>query len=87
VPLKRLSTIILHGSISQKTNMNFVTSYLLYRIIRRKFLLDLHVNFRSDICCLYQAVIRSRVSSGSIVFDYELDDRGSIPGRGKGFFL
>jgi hypothetical protein len=29
----------------------------------------------------------SRVSSGSIVSDYGLDDRGSIPGRGKGFFL
>jgi hypothetical protein len=26
-------------------------------------------------------------SSGSIVSDYGLDDRGSIPGRGKGFFL
>jgi hypothetical protein len=30
---------------------------------------------------------RSRVSSGSIVSDYGLDDRGSIPGRGKEFFL
>jgi hypothetical protein len=33
---------------------------------------------------------RSRVSSGSIVSDYELDDRairGSIPGKGKGIFL
>jgi hypothetical protein len=30
---------------------------------------------------------RSRVSSGSIVSDYGLDDRGSIPSRGKGFFL
>jgi hypothetical protein len=29
----------------------------------------------------------SRVSSGSIVSDYGLDDRGSIPGGGKGFFL
>jgi hypothetical protein len=29
-------------------------------------------------------VIRSRSSSGSIVSDYDLDDRGSIPGRGKG---
>jgi hypothetical protein len=26
-------------------------------------------------------------SSGSIVSDYRLDDRGSIPGRGRGFFL
>jgi hypothetical protein len=32
-------------------------------------------------------VRRSRVSSGSIVSDYGLDDRGSIPGGGKGFFL
>jgi hypothetical protein len=30
---------------------------------------------------------RSRVSSGSIVSDYGLDDRSSIPGSGKGFFL
>jgi hypothetical protein len=30
---------------------------------------------------------RSRVSSGSIVSDYGLDDRGSIPGGSKGFFL
>jgi hypothetical protein len=29
----------------------------------------------------------SRVISGSIVSDYGLDDRGSIPGRGKGYFL
>jgi hypothetical protein len=29
----------------------------------------------------------SRVSSVSIVSDYGLGDRGSIPGRGKGFFL
>jgi hypothetical protein len=29
----------------------------------------------------------SRVSSGSIVSDYGLDDRGSILGRGRGFFL
>jgi hypothetical protein len=26
-------------------------------------------------------------TSGSIVSDYELDDRGSIPDRGRGFFL
>jgi hypothetical protein len=30
---------------------------------------------------------RSWGSSVSIVSDYRLDDRGSIPGRGKGFFL
>jgi hypothetical protein len=29
----------------------------------------------------------SRGSSVSIVSDYGLDDRDSIPGRGKGFFL
>jgi hypothetical protein len=27
------------------------------------------------------------ILEGSIVSDYGLDDRGSIPGRGKGFFL
>jgi hypothetical protein len=30
---------------------------------------------------------RSRGSSVNIVSDYGLDDRGSIPGRGRGFFL
>jgi hypothetical protein len=30
---------------------------------------------------------RSHGSSGSIVSDYGLDDRGSISGRGKGFFF
>jgi hypothetical protein len=33
------------------------------------------------------SLIWIRVSSGSIVSDYGLDDRGSIPGGGKGFFL
>jgi hypothetical protein len=38
---------------------------------------------------LYLALIlnRSRGSSVSIVSDYRLYDRDSIPGRGKGFFL
>jgi hypothetical protein len=36
---------------------------------------------------LHYLIFRSRVSSGSIVSDYGLDDRGSIPGMGKGFFL
>jgi hypothetical protein len=31
--------------------------------------------------------LRSRGSSGSIVSDYELDDRGSIPDRGREFFF
>jgi hypothetical protein len=35
----------------------------------------------------YYPSILSQVSSVSIVSDYRLDDRGSIPGRGKGFFL
>jgi hypothetical protein len=30
---------------------------------------------------------RSRGSSVSIVSDYELDDRGSIPDEGRGFFF
>jgi hypothetical protein len=29
----------------------------------------------------------TRGSSGSIVSDYGLDDRGSIPDRGRGFFF
>jgi hypothetical protein len=32
------------------------------------------------------AVFMRRGSSGSIVSDYELDNRGSIPDRGRGFF-
>jgi hypothetical protein len=30
---------------------------------------------------------RSWGSSGCFVYDYGLDDRGSIPDRGRGFFL
>jgi hypothetical protein len=40
----------------------------------------------SDTCGKY-VCHGSRGSSGSIVSDYGLDDRGSIPGGGKGFFL
>jgi hypothetical protein len=38
---------------------------------------------------LYKApdLVGSRGSSVSIVSDYGLDDRGSIPGRGRGFFF
>jgi hypothetical protein len=32
-------------------------------------------------------MMKEPASSGSIVSDYGLDDRGSIPGRGKGFFV
>jgi hypothetical protein len=32
-------------------------------------------------------ICKSRGSSGSIVSDYGLDDRGSIPDRGRGFFF
>jgi hypothetical protein len=34
-----------------------------------------------------QEVSRSRGSSGIIVSDYGLDDRGSFPGRGREFFF
>jgi hypothetical protein len=36
---------------------------------------------------MYLTLFRSRVSSGSMVSDYGLGDRGSIPGRGNGFLL
>jgi hypothetical protein len=36
---------------------------------------------------LILSYIRSRCSSVSIVSDYRLDDRDSIPDRGRGFFL
>jgi hypothetical protein len=35
---------------------------------------------------MYFLFLRSRGSSVSIMSDYGLDDRGSIPGRGKGYF-
>jgi hypothetical protein len=39
--------------------------------------------------CLQQVISWSRGRSGSIVSNYRLDegDRGSISGRGRGFFL
>jgi hypothetical protein len=45
---------------------------------RTKKLTSFHLNFWK--------LPGSRVSSGSIVSDYGLDDRGSIPGGGKRFF-
>jgi hypothetical protein len=36
---------------------------------------------------MYLKLCGSRGSSGNIVPDYGLDDRGSIPDRGKGFFF
>jgi hypothetical protein len=35
----------------------------------------------------YPVIHGSWGSSVSIVSDYRLDDQGSIPGKGKGFFL
>jgi hypothetical protein len=46
--------------------------------------------FQLDSCVFYVTYVRgfrSRGSSGSIVSDYGLDDRGSIPHRGRGFFF
>jgi hypothetical protein len=42
---------------------------------------------RSENIAVLIVFIRSRGSSGSIVSDYGLDDRGSIPDRGRGFFF
>jgi hypothetical protein len=36
---------------------------------------------------MYIYINRSQSSSVSIVSDYELDNRGSIPDRGRGFFF
>jgi hypothetical protein len=41
----------------------------------------------SPIVCYILSVIRSRGSSVSIVSDYGLDDRGSIPDKGRRFFF
>jgi hypothetical protein len=45
---------------------------------------DLYKSLNFLLC---NALHRSRGSSGSIVNDYGLDDRGSIPDRGRGFFF
>jgi hypothetical protein len=46
------------------------------------------IHFRSMIGLrMYIIKFRSRGSSGSIVSDYGLDDRGSIPDRGWEFFF
>jgi hypothetical protein len=37
--------------------------------------------------CFDTIITGSRGSSVSVVHDYGLDDRGSIPDRGRGFFL
>jgi hypothetical protein len=47
----------------------------------------IYIFTRRYLKCFFLSVCRSRVSSGSIVSDYGLDGLGSIPGRGKGFFL
>jgi hypothetical protein len=44
-------------------------------------------NGAEDLFDIVYCVFRSRGSSGSTVSDYGLDDRGLIPGRGKGFFF
>jgi hypothetical protein len=38
-------------------------------------------------CTRILLMLRSRGSSGSLVTDYGLDDRGSIPDRCRGFFF
>jgi hypothetical protein len=48
-----------------------------------------HSDFGSltNMCMILYLLIGSRGSSVSTVSDYELDDRGSIPDRGRGFFF
>jgi hypothetical protein len=51
---------------------------------------EIYSVFKTIRLCLYFVlscfIYRSRGSSGSIVSDYGLEERGSIPGGGKGFF-
>jgi hypothetical protein len=56
------------------------TNLTLTRNIMGYFCVVIKVRFSFYVC-------RNWCISVSIVFDYRLDDRGSIPGRGKGFFL
>jgi hypothetical protein len=89
------STIILHGSISQKTILNTIAEFsqnwihvILHTTcsISYAFLMfPLHATCHASFIPLY-LIIRSWGSSVSIVSDYRLDDCGSISGRGKGFF-
>jgi hypothetical protein len=54
--------------------------------IRVYLLMSVYRNvLESELCNLTQS--SSCSSSGSIVSDYGLDDRGSIPDRGRGFFF
>jgi hypothetical protein len=61
--------------------ISILHSNLKYKVIPQYMILLSHrTNFTIYIC--YKCG-----SSGSIVSDYGLDDRGSIPDRGRGFFL
>jgi hypothetical protein len=44
-------------------------------------------NLEKKLDSFYECYQRAEASGGSIVSDYGLDDRGSIPGRGRGFFF
>jgi hypothetical protein len=64
---------------------NHLLSLLFQIIVTGQMFFKLH--FYYIILYLHYVCAWSRVSSGGIVSDYGLGDRGSIPGRGKEFFL
>jgi hypothetical protein len=63
-----------------------VGRYHVLQTLRHAHILDDEFWENAIFYCIHFKV-GSRVNSGSIVSDYGLDDRGSIPGRGREFFL
>jgi hypothetical protein len=63
----------------------FLSALLVYSLINGGSFIDLRMCRWNSLQVLLR--VRSRGSSVSIVSDYGLDDRGSIPDRSRGFFL
>jgi hypothetical protein len=72
-------------TVSETLNCNFILSMLIaqeaFTALSRRGTLKLCQKINKN------GVMSSWSSSVNIVSDHRLDDRGSIPGRGKGFFL
>jgi hypothetical protein len=69
-----------------------VTRFVKKKMLLIMFLTVTEISFPSAVgnsvwSFMFVTFVKSGVSSVSIVSDYGLGDRGSIPGRGKGFFL
>jgi hypothetical protein len=78
--------MMMQAASTSETLVNF------YHTTRRHNPEDSHLHTRrrenlKSYFLIFCSTIRSRGSSGSIVSDYGLDDRGSIPDRGRGHFF